>query len=104
MTSGRKVLYIVVGIIILAVIVYGGYRAWHHYKTVGMMTTTPASSLTATPSSTQNSSGLSNKTNTSNGQLNQDLQNIQGSMNQLQKDQTTSTQDTTLQTQDTPQQ
>lgn len=100
----KNILYSVIGIIVLAVVAYGGYKVWHHYKAAMGGYAQTAATGTPASSSAQNSSGLPNKTNTSNGQLNQDLQNIQGSMNQLQKDQTTSIQDANNQSQDTPQQ
>lgn len=94
----------IVGIIVVAAVGFGGYKLWHHFKANQMMqsTMTTVQPSMATPSGTTGS-GLPNK-DTSNQQLNSDVQNIQGSLNNLQQQQNTSSQDVTTQSQDTPQQ
>ncbi len=103
--------YWIIILIFLAIIGFGGYKLWHHFNAQSMLHNVQKTAMVnAVPSpstsvtNTTNSGGLPNKSDTSNQQLNQDLQNIQNSMNQLQQDQNTSNQDVSTQSQDTPQQ
>jgi len=98
--------WIIGGIIALAIIGFGGYKLWHHYAKSSMMqsgNTTTVNNPTQAAQDTTNS-GLPNKKDTSNQQLDQDVQNVQNSMNQLQQDQGTTNSDTSNQSQDIPQQ
>ncbi len=99
----KKVIYIIVGIVIFAVLIGGGYKLMKHLQ---------KTSSTAQPAMTQNSVsptavptisvGLTNKADSSNQQLDQDLQNIQGSVNNLSADQTQENQAVSNQSADTP--
>lgn len=105
--SSNKSIYCIVGITVLAVVAFGGYKLWHHtmVSSQNMSSTSGSVQQTISPSSTSATpSGLSNKSNTSNQQLDQDVQNIQSSMNQLQQDQSTTNNDVNASSQDTPQQ
>lgn len=114
--SNKTTYWIIGGIIVLALFGFGGYKLWHHFNK-GTATqynnTTSTGTIQNQPSSAQNqktqtgtsgSSGLPNKTDTSNQQLDQDTQNIQNSLNQLQQDQGTANSDSNNQSQDVPQQ
>jgi len=106
--SSNKSLYWIIGIIVLAVVLFGGFKLWHHSQIASLNSNQPAktdNTNNPSPSTTTGSvnSGLSNK-DTSNQQLDQDMQSVQNSMNQLQQDQGTSNQDTVNQSQDIPQQ
>lgn len=109
-SSNKTAYWIIGGIIVLAVVGFGGYKVWHHYTKGSAMqyTNNPTQNSTVSQFPAQGSqtgnSGLPNKTDTSNQQLQQDEQNIQNSMNQLQQDQGTINQDTGSQAKDVPQQ
>jgi len=99
--------------VIVAVVLFGGYKVWHHYTRGSALqyanTTSTSANNTVTRSPSQGNqvtgnSGLPNKTDTSNQQLDNDMQNIQNSMNQLQQDQGTANQDSGSQSKDIPQQ
>jgi len=111
--SSNKAIYWVIGVVVLAIVLFGGYKLWHHFSKGSAMqytnnaTTSQNNTVIQSPSQNSQStgnSGLPDKTNTSNQQLDQDVQNIQNSMNQLQQDQGTTNQDTNNRSQDTPQQ
>lgn len=102
----NKSIYWVIGIIIFGIFAFGGYKLWHHTITVQesiQHTSSINPPTTVVPSQTQSASGLSNKTDTSNQQLDQDLQSVQNSMNQLQQDQNTTNNDLNTASQNTPQ-
>ncbi len=81
-----------VGIIILLVIIalgIGGYKLYKYYKNSTMMSSlypNQTNSINPTVSPSATNSGLPT-TGNSNADLNQDVNNIQGSMNNLNSDQ-----------------
>ena len=108
----NKTRYWIIGIIIIVAVGYGGYRLIKHYQNASMYNTQPTSATTqnvnpTTPpvgNATTGSNELMNKTDTSNQQLDQDLQDIQGSMNKLNSDQNQAGQAVSNQSSDTPSQ
>jgi len=107
--QSHKGLYIGIGIIIVLIGIGGiGYKAMHRNSSessnqiiIPKVDTTMQEQPTVAPAS---SSGLLNKKDSSNTQLQKDQESVQSSMDQLQKDQTTSGQDTSNQALDVPQQ
>jgi len=109
-STNKTTYWIIGGILVVLCLGIGGYKLWHHNaKGSAVQYTNSAAPTTSTISQAQGSqatgkSGLPNKTDTNNQQLQQDTQDIQNSMNQLQQDQGTATQDTGSQAKDVPQQ
>lgn len=92
----NKTLYWVIGLIVIIGLVFGGYKLMKHSKNIGMYNSQ------ATGGNTQGSAGLTNKADTSNQQLDQDLQDVQNSMNKLNADQVQTGQAVSNQSTDTP--
>lgn len=108
---GNVVVYVVVVIVIIAVVVIG-YKIYSHQRMVASLplTTTlnqssvQSPSLLPSPTSSLNSGGLANKTETSNTQLDKDLNQIGNSMNKLDQDSSTINQDPSKASVDNPNQ
>ncbi len=106
----NKALYWILAVILIAVVLFGGYKLVKHYKNTGT-NNNPQQSMngsnnpTIVPStSNSGSAGLMNKTDTSNQQLDQDLQDVQGSLNKLNNDQNQAGQANSSQSSDIPSQ
>lgn len=106
---GNAVVYVIVGVVIIALGVVG-YKMLSHTQSVNSIisptvTSQPISSSTPMSSpSSSSSGGLTNKTDTSNAQLDKDLQQIGNSMGKLDKDSSTVNQDPNKAAADNPNQ
>jgi len=96
----NTLLYAIIGIVVLAVVGFGGYRMWQGSQ----IAITQSAGTTTQQAGSTPAAGLPNKGDTSNAQLDKDVQSVQSSMDQLSTDQNATGQDTANQAQDTPQQ
>src|ERR1700685_136224 len=83
--SGNSILFVILGVVILAVIGFAGYKVLKHHNYKANIQTTSAS--TTSPSS-NSSQATALPAGTSNTNLQNDLDSINGSMNQESSDQT----------------
>lgn len=98
----NKTVYWIIGVVVVIALGFGGYKLMKHYQNTSM-NNNPSASIPAA-SGNSNGAGLTNKTDTSNQQLDQDLQSVQSSMNKLNTDQIQSSQAVSNQSTDVPQQ
>lgn len=94
--SQNTFVWVAGAIVAFVVIVFVGFKLVNHFNRVYNM---PLAGNTPSNSTT---SGLTNKTDGSNTQLDKDVQDVQNSMNQLQLDQNTSNQDINSAAKDVP--
>ena len=98
----NKTTYWIIGLVIIVALGFGGYKLMKHYQNTSMSPSVSNNSVSApTPTG---STGLMNTTDTSNQQLDQDLQSVQASMDKLNADQTQAGQAVSNQSADVPQQ
>lgn len=104
--SSNKVIIGVIIVVVLVLVGVGAYRAirkFNRMQTASNTIPTSQSQLTGSTAAMTPTSTAMN-TNTSNAQLDQDLQNIQTQLNQLNSDQNSVAQSIQNQSNDTPQQ
>lgn len=103
MNSKNSTYWLVGGLVIFVIALGIGYKTVRHYQRMNtasqplgngsaMYGNQSGTSQTVTPGAMTGHSAMTQNTSTANSQLDQDLQNIQGNLDQLQTDQTNSTQ------------
>ncbi len=98
--KSNKTLLTLGAIIVVIVILFGGYKVIHKYS-ASQMNSALTTSNQSQPLGQAQSGSLPNK-GANNSDIDADIQSIQGSMTKLQQDQNTASQDKS--SQDTPQQ
>ncbi len=105
--SSNKVLIGIIIVVVLALVILGSYRTIKRFARLQMQGGNNVAPVTQSQTASTMPSVPTNamtNTNSSNAQLDQDLQNIQTQLNQLNSDQNTVVQSLQNQSNDTPQQ
>lgn len=104
MNTMNKTILWIIGIVVIIVLVVGGYKLMKKHQATTMMYAPQTATVTPSmaPVMTNNTSGgLTNKTDTSNTQLDTDMVDVQNTMTKLNNDQVQSDQSLSNQSADT---